>query len=111
MPAEKAGRFGFPPGLAQGEPLGPESIANESDGWASPFSLHGFRSVVVVKSPQVCGVASAARGPPRKSSVKSSNGSCGLSSKVAVSWPVCGSACTWPGSFTTTPDFGSSTAM
>ena len=47
--------------------------------------------------PQVGGVRSGAAAPPKKSSLKSSKGSWGFSSKVVVSRPVCGSGSTLPG--------------
>ena len=71
----------------------------------------GGRGRSVVVGAAGGGGAQGARAPPKKSSLKSSKGSWGFSSKVVVSWPVCGSASTSPASLTTTPVSGSSTTM
>ena len=68
-----------------------------------PGELQGTRSLVVVKVPQVVGVASGARGPCLKSTSSRLEGSCGFSVKVAVSWPVVLFAVMIPGSLKLTP--------
>ena len=60
-------------------------------------------SAVAVLVPQVVGVASAPRGPPKNERLNCENGSCGALSIVAVTWPVAGSVAISPGSLTVTP--------
>ena len=49
---------------------------------------HGASRAVPLLGPQSSGVASGARGPSRKSTASSPNGSCGLPGKLAVSCPL-----------------------
>ena len=64
---------------------------------------HGVSTAEEAWVPQVTGVASTADGPPKKFSLKSLNGNCGVSSKVVTRRPVFGSRAISPGSFTRTP--------
>jgi hypothetical protein len=48
----------------------------------------GVKLATVEYVPQLGGVASGARGPPKKCSFRSSNGSGGVFSNEAVIWPV-----------------------
>ena len=62
--------------------------------------------------PHRAGVAErAARAAEQNSSSKSSKGTCGVSMKVVVIWPVLGFSLTSPASFTRTPEIGSSAVM
>ena len=104
-PAARLGVNGRAPGVAaQAEPPGPEVIEKESVSvvWALGRD-HEESLAVAVLVPQVTGVASAARAPPKKLSPKWLNGSCGALSIVAVIWPVCGSVAISPVSLTVTP--------
>src|SRR4051794_16829397 len=106
LPASRVGLKGrWARVLAQGEPSAPWLIVKLEDGVASgvPGVLHGTRLVLVVKVPQVVGIASGARGPVLKSSFSWLEGSCGFSRKVVVSCPVSLSAWTVPGSLKLTP--------
>ena len=106
VPALITGLKGRAAGVgAQALPPGPALIAKLEEGFASgvPGELQGTRSVVVVKVPQVVGVASGARGPDLKLTSSRLEGSCGFSVKVAVSWPVLLFAVMMPGSLKLTP--------
>ena len=83
---------------AQAEPPGPELIAEGvgERGLRRSGATTRKASRVAVLVPQVVGVASAARAPPKKFSPKWLNGSCGALSIVAVIWPVCGSVAISP---------------
>jgi hypothetical protein len=66
VPALSVGLKGRAAGVgAHAVPPGPALIAKLEEGFASgvPGELQGTRSEVVVKEPQVVGVASGARGP------------------------------------------------
>ncbi len=94
--------------LAQPEPI----VNGRTNGLTGePGCAQEANDALAAYWPHVAGVASAARSPLKKWSFMSSNGSCGFSSKVAVSWPVAGSAVTFPASFSTTPLCGSSMTM
>ena len=83
VPATKPGSK--PPGT-HGPPLPSPLIVNESVVSAAGSEVfHDVKRAVVVFVPHVGGVTSAARGPPSKCSFSVENGSCGLSSNVAVS--------------------------
>ena len=62
----------------------PELIANESDGVASGPPAQEDKSLVLVNVPHVSGVARIPCEPPKKSSLKSVNGNCGLFENVVV---------------------------
>ena len=55
-----------------------------------PGAEYGWISLEPLNVPHVSPVIRAARGPPKKSSLKSLNGSCGLLVNVVVSCPVTG---------------------
>ena len=87
----------------------PALIENESVGEAAAAPFQGVRADVAVNDPQLSGVATAARAPPKKSSLKSLNGSCGLLSNVVTSCPLAGLGTTWPASLTSTPSDSAAT--
>src|SRR5262249_30986911 len=103
--AKKPGEKGSVVG--QGPPAPSQSTAKDEDGVASGVSPgpadHGVKSLLVVAGPHVRGLASGALGPFWTVSFRSLNGSCGLSRKLVVSWPVLGSTDTVPASLTVTP--------
>src|SRR6188474_1668261 len=85
-PNESAGAAG---GSVDGPPVCP--------GETEPTAVdHGVICAVAVCGPQIGGLVSGARGPPSNLRRKESNGTCGFSAKVVLSWPVCGSALTLP---------------
>src|SRR3954454_1023308 len=88
---------------AQVAPWPSLSTANVVLGVAAGCPLYGVITAVLVAGPQASGVASVAPGPRSNESVKSVNGNCGVSAKVAVSRPVSGSGCTDPTSRTESP--------
>ena len=99
-------------GLAHALPFGPETMLNVEDAFAVSLPDHGAMAAVVVYAPHALGVDKrSAIATEKKWSFKSSNGSCGVLSNVATSWPVTGSGVTFPASFTSVPDTGSSTTM
>ena len=70
--------------------------------------LHGTSSEVVVWVPHPSGVFRIERGPWKRSSLTSSIGNRGSSSRLRVSRPVTGSASIRAGSLATMPVVGSS---
>ena len=72
-------------------------------GVAAGLPDHGVIAAALVLGPQVSGLLSTACSPPTKLSRKLVNGTCGISVIFVVSWPVVGSAKTWPTSRTSTP--------
>ena len=72
-------------------------------GVAGAVPEYGVIRAALVFGPQVGGLLSTERWPPMKSSLKLVKGTCGISVIVVVSWPVTGSAATWPSSRTSTP--------
>ena len=87
-----------------GEPLLSRLVVKGLDGVAGGLPLYGVSCDIVVYVPHACGLLRTAFGPPRKRSLNSLNGSSGRESKVAVSWPVSGSALTCPFSLTSSPN-------
>src|SRR6476620_8257124 len=106
VPAVRVGAKGRLAGLS-GQPLppGPKPTSKLAVGLAFgvPGVDQGTKSLVVSKLPQVTGVASGARGPVFRFTVKWLAGSCGLSVKTVVSWPVSLSATAVPGSLKLIP--------
>src|ERR1700730_14217418 len=79
VPALKPGANWFTqPEIANGE----EAVAG-----ASEVELQGVRALIVVKDPQLCGLASGARAPPLSLSFSSLNGCCGAFAKGVRVWP------------------------
>src|SRR3954447_11186909 len=72
-------------------------------GVASALPEYGVILLVVAAVPQASGFASVAAGPPFSLSLNSVNGTCGVSAKVVLSWPVAGSGVTVPLSRTDKP--------
>src|SRR6476620_8835766 len=106
LPALKPGANGRWPGaLTQPLPPGPEPMSKLAVGLAFgvPGVDQGTKLVVVSKLPQVTGLASGARGPVFRLTVKWLAGSCGFSVKTVVSWPVSLSATAVPGSLKLIP--------
>jgi hypothetical protein len=92
--------------VTQGRPLAPLLTVKESVVLTAGVPDQGVCTLVVVKVPQVEGVRSAALGPPKRLTLKSSTGSSGFSVKAAVSCPVWGSASVRPASLATMPSWG-----
>ena len=59
---------------ADGKATGVPAISSEPESPPRPGALHGVRSAEVVAGPQLCGLASGARGPPLSFNCSSSNG-------------------------------------
>src|SRR5260221_3224335 len=74
-----------------------------SPGIAGRFPDQGVITVTVSLGPQVGGLLRTARGPPLRVNLNEVNGTCGVSAKVVVSWPVIGLALTLPISRTEIP--------
>ena len=88
VPALRVGLKGRAAGVsAQGAPSTPWLIVKLEDGDASGVSgeLQGTMLLVVVKVPQVDGIANGPRGPLLKLSFSWLAGSCGLARKTVVS--------------------------
>src|SRR4029077_17943320 len=89
--------------------LGEKPLTQPAEIWkgieklAGDIPLQGLSEAPVVNVPQLSGVTSAPRGPPKRPSLSSPNGSCGLSSNVVVIWPVARSSSTCPASLTSAP--------
>src|SRR4051794_9328571 len=83
VPAWKSGVNGGVAG--QAPPLPSASTGNVLVGLFAAVPEYGVSALVVVAAPQASGLASAACGPPLNFSVKSLNGTCGVSAKVVVS--------------------------
>ena len=82
LPAEKPRLNGVGP---QPPPAPSASTVKLLVGVAGALPEYGVIELVVVASPQASGLASVAFGPPFRFSVKSSNGTCGVSANVVVS--------------------------
>src|SRR5580692_2848505 len=92
-------------GDAHGAPLVPVAIwkllgENTS---STAGELHGVKSEVLVNSPHVGGVVSAACDPPLNASLKTVNGNSGFSLNTVVNCPVLVFRCTSPSSLTSMP--------
>ena len=74
--------------FAQAPPPGALVRAKCWEGVAGGLPDQGVICALVVFGPQVGGLLRTARAPPSKLSVKELNGTCGVSAKVVVSWPV-----------------------
>src|ERR1700682_4595852 len=107
VPAVKLGSNGN--GLRHGPPSGPVLISNVEDDSTAGLPDHGSIDATVVYEPHNAGVPNGALLPPKKCSLKSSNGNCGVFLNVETNWPVTGSGTTSPASFTRDPETGSST--
>src|SRR3954451_3567226 len=81
--------------------LDPGVAAGRVYGFEMP--AYGVIELVVGAAPHASGVASVAFGPGLRFRTKSLNGTCGVSAKVVVSWPVPGSGVTVPFSRTDSP--------
>ena len=74
------GEAGVEGGCAAFEPIA--KLSNGVASGPSPAPTMVQRSLVVVNRPQPSGVASSARGPPKKCIFRSENGSCAFSGKI-----------------------------
>src|SRR5262249_13068087 len=89
--------------FGQAPPPGRVARVNGPAGVAAGFPDQGVIVAGAVFGPQVGELLSTARAPPSKRSTNEVNGTCGVSAKVVVSWPVTGSARTCPVSRTLIP--------
>ena len=103
VPASNPGWNGR--GLWHGEPLGPLVTSNVELELAGSLLDHGVNDAVLVYDPHDGGVLNGARLPPKKCSLASSNGTCGLFGNTVTICPVRSSSLTSPASFTLTPSF------
>jgi hypothetical protein len=108
VPASNPGSNGR--GSEHGVPFGPVVIWNFAEGSAAGVPDHGSTDDAVVYVPHDGGVLNGALAVPKKLSLKSLNGNCGVSSNVVTICPVTGSNDTCPATFTRTPATGSSNA-
>jgi hypothetical protein len=75
----------------------PSIVIGESSATGSG-DAHEVISTCVLYVPQLAGVASGAADPPWNATCNRENGSWGVLSNVATSWPLSGSRSTLPGS-------------